>query len=104
MNEQLAMSKPTFRGWIIVTAVLALVIGMAGGAGFTMSQANAAIDAIHTRDNEAYAALKKDFDTVMDLNGRLQETLGRMNATAGNLLGRVSQDESGCTALTRGKW
>jgi hypothetical protein len=94
MNEQLSMSKTTFRGWIIVTAVLALVIGMAGGAGFTMSQANAAIDDIHTRDNEAYAALKKDYDTIMDLNGRLQETLGRMNSTAANLLGRVGQDET----------
>ena len=94
MNEQVTMSKSTFRGWILVTAMLALVIGLASGAGFTMSQANAAIDAIHTRDNEDFSALKKSFDEVVAVNARLQDALGKMNSTAGNLLNRVGQDES----------
>ena len=94
MNEQLAMSKSTFRGWIIVTAVLALVIGMAGGAGFTLRQANAAIDSIHAADTEQLAGCKQNFDNIMELNGKLQDALRKMNATAGNLIGRVGEDES----------
>ena len=94
MNEQLTMNKTTFYGSIALGVILALSIGLTAGAGFTMSQANAAVDAIHTRDAADYAELKKNFDGAMALNSRLQETLGKMNATAGSLLSRVGQDES----------
>ena len=73
MKEQITMSKGTFRGWIIAAVVLSLSIGTALGGAFTMRQADAAIDAIHTRDNEDFAALKKSFDDVVALNARLQE-------------------------------
>jgi hypothetical protein len=94
MNEQMSMSKTTFYGSIALAVVLSLSIGVAFGGAFTMRQADAAIDAVHARDNEDFAALKKNFDDIMALNGQLQATLGKMNATAGNLLNRVGQDES----------
>jgi hypothetical protein len=64
LSEQLSMSKSTFRGWIIVIAVLALVIGMAGGAGFTMIQANAAIAHAHT-------ALLEQAETIRTLQAQI---------------------------------
>ncbi len=94
MNGQLTMNRTTFYGSIALAAVLALSIGTAIGGGFAMHQADAAIDAIRVRDAADYAELKKNFDAIMELNGRLQDTLGKMNTTAGGLLNRVGQDES----------
>jgi hypothetical protein len=58
------MSNKTFAAWIAITAVLSLAIGMTAGAGFTIHQADAAIDAIHARDNQDFAELKKNFDAI----------------------------------------
>jgi hypothetical protein len=94
MTEQLTMNRTTFYGSIALAAALALSIGVAIGGGFAMRQADAAIDAIRAHDAEEYASLKTNCDSVVELNGRLQEALGKMNAAAGNLLSRVGQDES----------
>ena len=90
----LIISVKTFVGWIVVTAVLALAIGIAIGGGYAIHQADAMIDSLHAKDNEDYAALKKNFDIIMETNGKLQDALRSALGTGQHLLDRVNQDDA----------
>jgi len=88
------MKIRTFAGWILVTAVLACAIGTGVGGGYAMHQADAVIDSLHAHDNESYAALKKDFDAIMETNAKLQVALRSALGSGRQLLDRANGDDA----------
>jgi hypothetical protein len=72
--------KYSQRGWYYVLFfVLGALVGVGATALIVIPQTN---------------AIKHDFDTVMELNTKLQDALKRSNETMGKLLVRVKDDES----------
>lgn len=86
----LIINVKTFVGWLVVTAVLALAIGIAIGGGYAIHQADAVIDALHVKDNEEYSALKKNFDSIAEINARLQNALRDSNGAVQQFADRAA--------------
>jgi hypothetical protein len=91
MAETTIAEKYSQRRWYYV---LFFVFGTLAGMGVTALILVPQTNAIAAANDVKYQALKHDFDTVMDLNTKLQDTLRRSNETMGRLLTRVKNDES----------
>jgi hypothetical protein len=78
-----------FFGWLFITAVISLAIGVVAGGAYATHQA----DGVIKLSQQRYDKLKADFDAIMELNGKLQDALKNENAATGKLLDRTAQDE-----------